>query len=124
MNAKDIVLNFYQSNAILSKSYLQEILHEDMILEWTSSRGKITLDKNDVLAMSKDVRLSYYSLRAVVHHVLMDDQDRVVINYTHYVATFENPDEELVLATYFVLWELRECKLFRGYQLSQLIIDS
>lgn len=124
MNAKDIVLKFYESNAILSKSYLQEVLHDDLILEWTSSKGKISLDKNDVLALSKDIRLSYYSLRAVIHHVLADLEDRVVINYTHYVATFENPDEEMVLATYFVLWELRESKLFRGYQLSQLIIDS
>lgn len=123
MNAKDIVLKFYESNAILSKSYLQEILHDDLVLEWTSTKGKIVLDKNDVLAMSKDVRHSYYSLRAVIHHVL-DSNERVVVNYTHYVATFENPDEEMVLATYFVLWELKEGKLFRGYQLSQLIIDS
>lgn len=123
MNSGDIVLKFYESNAILSKSYLQEVLHDDLILEWTSSKGKVCLDKNDVLAMSKDVRHSYYSLRAVIHHVV-ESENRVVVNYTHYVATFENPDEEMVLATYFVLWELRESKLFRGYQLSQLIIES
>lgn len=123
MNSGDIVLKFYKSNAILSKSYLQEVLHDDLILEWTSSKGKVCLDKNDVLAMSKDVRHSYYSLRAVIHHVV-ESENRVVVNYTHYVATFENPDEEMVLATYFVLWELRESKLFRGYQLSQLIIES
>ena len=123
MNSGDIVLKFYKSNAILSKSYLQEVLHDDLILEWTSSKGKVCLDKNDVLAMSKDVRHSYYSLRAVIHHVV-ESENRVVVNYTHYVATFENPDKEMVLATYFVLWELRESKLFRGYQLSQLIIES
>lgn len=124
MNARDIVLKFYESNAILSKSYLQEVLHDDLVLEWTSTKGKIVLDKDDVLAMSKDVRHSYYSLRAVIHHVVVDSNEKVVVNYTHYVTTFENPDEEMVLATYFVLWELKESKLFRGYQLSQLIIDS
>lgn len=122
MTAKDIVLKFYNSNAILSKSYLEDVLHDELVLEWTNSKSKIFLDKNDVLALSKDIRLAYYSMRAVVHHVL-DSEDRVAINYTHYVAPFENPDEEVVLATYFVLWEVKEGQLYRGYQISQLIND-
>lgn len=122
MTAKDIVLKFYESNAILSKTYLQEILHEDMVLDWTSSKGKVILDKNDVLALSKDIKMAYYSLRAVVHHTVEED-NRVVVHYTHYVRPFENAEEEMVLATYFVLWELQNNQLYKGIQLSQLVVD-
>lgn len=122
MTAKEIVFKFYESNAILSKSYMEEILHDDLILEWVSSKGKLTVDKEDLLAISKDIRHSYYSLRCQIHHI-MEEKGKVAINYTHYVTTFENPEEEMVLATFFVFWELKGGKLYKGYQISQLIND-
>jgi hypothetical protein len=36
------------------------------------------------------------------------------------VKTIENPREEMLLAHFFVIWEIKDDKLFRGYQISQL----
>ncbi len=121
MTANDIVVKFYESVAILSKSYLQEILHEEIVLDWTSSKGFVQLDKQDILALSKEIRLNYYSLRCEIHQVISAENE-VSIRYTHYVSTFENPDEELVLATFFATWEIKDNQLYRGYQMSHLII--
>lgn len=120
MGAKDIVVKFYESVAILSKNYLLEALHEEVILEWNSSKGIIKMDKQDILALSKEIRLSYYSLRCQIHQVI-DSEDQVAIRYTYYVTTFENPDEEMILASFFVMWQIKENQLFRGYQMSQLM---
>lgn len=120
MSAKEIVENFYKSAGILSKSYCLEILHEDVILEWYSSKGLLTLDLNDILALSKDLKHSYFSLTTQIDQVLAEE-DTVTIRYSFYVRTFENPEEELILAVFFTVWEVKDGKLYKGYQMSQLL---
>jgi hypothetical protein len=118
-DALEIVKKFYESSGIISKTYCLEILHEDVQLEWYSSKGYLFLEHADILALSKDLRLSYYNLRTQVHSIL-SNETKVILRYTHIVRTIENPDEEIPLATFFVEWELKDGKLFRGIQMSQL----
>ena len=120
MSNKELVIKFYESAGILSKSYCQEILHPDVNLQWYSSKGLLELDFNDVLALSKELKHSYFSLRAEVQEVLEED-DTVMIRYTYYVRTFENTDEEMVLAVFFTTWQIKDNKLFKGCQMSQLL---
>lgn len=120
MSHKELVLKFYESAGILSKSYCNEIMHPEVILEWYSSKGLLKLDFNDILALSKELRHNYYSLRTEVQEILAED-DKVMIRYIYYVRTFENEDEELVLAIFFTTWQIKDNLLFRGCQMSQLI---
>ncbi|WCM42339.1 nuclear transport factor 2 family protein [Flavobacterium sp. CBA20B-1] len=118
-NALQIVRKFYESAGILSKTYCLEVFHEDIQLEWHSSKGHLFLELPDLLALSKDLKHSYFDLRANVHDI-MSQENKVMIRYTYYVRTFENPEEEMVLATFFTLWEVKEDKLYKGVQMSQL----
>ena len=115
----DLVRKFYDSAGILSKTYCLEVLHDDVQLEWYSSKGHLVLEYADILALSKDLKHSYFDLRAEVHDVMSED-NKVIIRYTYHVRTFENPDEELVLAMFFTVWEVKDGKLFKGTQMSQL----
>jgi len=115
----EMVKKFYESAGILSKTYCLDVFHKDIQLEWYSSKGHLILEHADLLALSKDLKLSYFSLRAEVHDI-MNEGDKAMIRYTYYVRTFENPDEEMILATFFTVWETKEGKLFRGVQMSQL----
>lgn len=118
-SAKEQVLDFYQSAGILNKNYCLDVLHEDVKLEWYSSKGHLVLELNDILALSKDLRLSYFDLRTDVYDILHED-NKVMIRYAYYVRTFENSDEELLLAHFFTSWELKDNKFYRGVQMSQL----
>ena len=118
-SALNVVKKFYGSAGILSKTYCQDVLHEDVTLEWYSSKGHLVLEHADILALSKDLKHSYFDLRAEIHDT-MTQENKVMILYTYYIRTFENPDEELVLATFFTVWELKDGKFFKGYQMSQL----
>ncbi|MBA5791480.1 nuclear transport factor 2 family protein [Flavobacterium sp. xlx-214] len=118
-SALEIVKKFYESAGILNKAYCQEIFHENVQLEWYSSKGYLFLEHADLLALSKDLKLSYFDLRAQVHDIMCDD-DKVMIRYTYYVRTFENSEEEMVLATFFAVWEIKDGKFFKGIQMSQL----
>jgi len=119
MESKELVAKFYQSSGILSKAYCEEVLHEDVVLEWHSSKGLVTLDFTDILALSKDLRQSYFSLRTEVTKLLQDG-NFITICYSHFVRTLENPDEELPLADFFAIWEVKDGKMIKGYQMSQL----
>ena len=77
------------------------------------------MEHTDLLALSKDLKHSYFDLRAQIHDI-MSDGDKVMIRYTYYVRTFENTEEELILATFFTIWEVKDGKLFKGVQMSQL----
>jgi len=115
----ELVRKFYESAGILSKTYCMDIFHDEIRLEWYSSKGHLFLDHTDLLALSKDLKLSYFDLRAEVHDIMCEGE-KVMIRYTYYVRTFENPEEELILATFFTVWEIRDGKLFKGIQMSQL----
>lgn len=119
-SAKDLIIKFYESAGILSKQYCIDVMHDDFTLEWFSSNGHLKLDYNDFLALSKDLKLSYYDLRAEIHDVIEGVDGKIVVLYTYYVRTLENPDEELSLATFFTTWIVKDGKLFHGVQMSQL----
>ena len=118
-NAVQLVKKFYESAGILSKTYCLDVFHDDIQLEWYSSKGHLFLEHTDLLALSKDLKHSYFDLRADVHDIMNAD-DKVMIRYTYYVRTFENPEEEMVLATFFAEWEIKDGKLYKGVQMSQL----
>lgn len=118
-SALEIVKEFYQSAGILNKTYCLEIYHDDIQLEWFSSKGHLFLEHADLLALSKDLKHSYFDLRTHVYDV-MSEGNKVMIRYTYYVRTLENPEEEMILATFFNVWEIKDGKLFRGVQMSQL----
>lgn len=118
-NAVQLVKKFYESAGILSKTYCLEVFHEDIQLEWYSSKAHLFLEHADLLALSKDLKHSYFDLRTQIHNII-GNQNNVMIRYTYYVRTFENPEEEMVLATFFADWEIKDGKLYKGVQMSQL----
>nr|WP_297309311.1 nuclear transport factor 2 family protein [uncultured Flavobacterium sp.] len=120
MSNKDLVVKFYESAGILSKSYCLSIFHPEISLQWYSSKGLLNLELNDLLALSKELKHNYYSLRVEVQDIL-EEGDVVMIRYTYFVRTFENPEEELVLAVFFTTWQIKDNLLFKGCQMSQLV---
>ncbi|MBS7320194.1 MAG: nuclear transport factor 2 family protein [Myroides sp.] len=118
-SAVQLVKNFYESAGIISKTYCLEVFHDDIQLEWYSSKGYLILEHSDLLALSKDLKHSYYDLRTQIHTIIGNDS-HVMIRYTYFVRTYENPEEEMVLATFFAEWEVKDGKLYKGIQMSQL----
>jgi hypothetical protein len=53
-----------------------------------------------------------------ITHIIAED-NTVSVRYSHFVKTIENPREEMLLAHFFVIWEIKDGKLYRGFQMSQ-----
>ena len=121
-SAKEIVRKFYRSDILKDESVLEEFFHPELVLIWNSNDGLTIMNTDDLISFFSEIRRSYYDLRIEVSHLLEDD-NHVTIRYKYYVRTIENPDEELGIAHFIAIWEIKDDKLYRGYQVSQPVTD-
>lgn len=119
MSAKKLVQDFYKSDALINSEIMDSYLHPDVLLNWDSSTGFKQMKRLDLLSLSKELGKAYIRSKAKISHV-MKDGDQVMVRYDHFIKTFENPREEMLLAHFMVIWEIRDDKLYRGYQMSQV----
>jgi ketosteroid isomerase-like protein len=118
MSAKDLVKAFYDSDLANDASIVAEFFHQDCELHWSSSHGFMLLKYNDIVDFFEGTRKSYNSLRFEFTHVIASE-DTVVTRHTAFGYTIENPDTEVVLARFSTIWEIKDNKLYRGYEISQ-----
>lgn len=119
MNAKDTVTEYYSSGAYRTKDGMDRYLHPDLVLQWHSSKGYLQLEKSDLLTLAAELEKSYSASRLHISHMIAEG-DAVTVRYTHYVNAFENPGEEMVLAHFVVIWEVKDGLFHKGYLMSQL----
>ncbi|RZJ62326.1 MAG: nuclear transport factor 2 family protein [Flavobacterium sp.] len=119
MNAKELVSEFYSDENFMVAGTMDRFLHNDLELQWYSTKGFLRLDKEALIALGAELDKSYTASRINVSHVIAEN-DMVTVRYTHNVNAFENPNEEMVLAHFVVIWEVKDDKLYRGYLMSQL----
>jgi hypothetical protein len=116
MSAKEIVQKFYKSDALIDSEVMKDFLHPEVVVEWNSSKGFIQLDYNSLL---NDLSKAYVRSKVRITHIVSEN-DTISVRYSHFVKTIENPREEMLLAHFMVIWQIKDNKLFRGYQMSQL----
>ncbi|HBR55432.1 MAG TPA: hypothetical protein DEA82_15085 [Flavobacteriaceae bacterium] len=121
-NAKKIVRAFYLSDLLKDETVLKTFFHKDVELIWNSTDGLSILKYDDLNTFFSEVRRTYHDLRAEVSHML-EDEGHVTIRYKYYIRTMENPDEELGIAHFICIWEVKDGKLYRGWQVSQPVTD-
>ena len=119
MKPKDIVLDFYKSDVLLDRNTVSVLLHPDVTIDWNTNKGFIQMDYNDILSLTDELSKAYVRSKSRITH-LVEEGNTVAVRYSHYVKTIENPREEMLLAHFMVIWEVKDKKLFRGYQMSQL----
>jgi predicted SnoaL-like aldol condensation-catalyzing enzyme len=77
------------------------------------------MKRTEILTLANELSKAYIRSKARISHLLKDG-DSVTVRYSHYIKTIENPREEMLIAHAIVIWEIKDGKLFRGYQISQV----
>jgi len=119
MTAKKLVQDFYKSDALIDTAIMGSYLHPEVVLDWNSTKGFLQLNLEEILSLSSELSKAYIRSKVRISHIIQEG-DVVSVRYSHFVKTIENPREEMLLAHFFVIWEIKDGKLFRGYQMSQL----
>ncbi|MFN3756280.1 MAG: hypothetical protein ACK4RM_04935 [Flavobacterium sp.] len=73
----------------------------------------------ELLQLATDWNKAYDSSVVHIHDLIVED-DKISVRYTYHACTIENPSHYFVLAHFIVHWELKDEKLYRGWQMSQL----
>ncbi|KRD10456.1 hypothetical protein ASE21_12195 [Flavobacterium sp. Root901] len=118
MSIKEFVQKFYKSDALIDSEVLKTYLHPDVIIEWNSSKGLIEMNYDSIIEMANELSRAYVRSKVRISHIIAED-DLVSVRYSHYVKTIENPREEMLLAHFSTIWQIKDDKLYRGYQMSQ-----
>ncbi|THD67934.1 nuclear transport factor 2 family protein [Robertkochia marina] len=116
---RTIVEKFYRWNATSDLDLIKEVLHDEVKLYWNSTKGFRKYGKTQIIDLITDIRKEYKSIRVEISHFLTD-QDRAALRLTYYVEPFEAPDEEIPLVHFMAIWEIKDGKLFKGYEMSHL----
>ena len=119
MASKKIIQNFYKSDALINADVMKEFLHPKVVLDWNSSKGFVQLNYDSILDLTQELSKAYVRSKVRISHIISEN-DLVSVRYSHNVKTIENPREEMFLANFIVIWQLKDDKLFRGFQMSQL----
>lgn len=120
MPARKLVQEFYKSDAIINPAVMDTFLHPYFVLEWNSSKGFIKMNRSELLAYSAELSKAYVHSKIKIGRILQEGA-MVSVQYGHWVNTIENPSEEIILANFFVIWEIKEGRLYKGFQMSQLV---
>jgi hypothetical protein len=113
-----LLTDFYNSDGIRNVDKLNKILHEDVVLVWDSSEGKMILGKKLIINLARELILNYAQSVIEITHSIAED-NTVSIRYIHQLAPIENPNELIHIAKFIVFWEFSGNKLIKGYQMSQ-----
>lgn len=119
MSARKLIQEFYKPDVMLDPVAMDGFLHDDVVVDWNSTKGFLQMKKSDIMALTAELQKAYVRSKVRISH-LVADGDTVAVRYSHYAKTIENPREDILLAHFFVVWEVKDGKLFRGYQMSQL----
>jgi len=115
---KQLVESFYTSEFYKDPSQVSKHFHPDAELYWNSSAGFNKMSVQELEDICGEMGKSFENMRAVISHLLQDDKT-VTIRTTFYTRTIENPDEEIPIAHMVAIWEIKDGKMYRGYQMSQ-----
>ncbi len=121
---KNIVRAFY--NLDISEVGIdgyKEFLHPDCELNWHSTRGYTKLNIEEISTLLKDIATSYQTVRFHISH-LLEDGAYVTTRYTLFVTPIENANNETALAHFITIWEVKDGKLFKGFEISQSADES
>lgn len=118
MTNKELIQKFYLEDGIRNVEVLKALLHDEVLLEWSSSDGLMLLQKEAILKIAAELKGNYDSSHIEITH-LIEEENQVVVKYNHKVTTIENPKEVMFIARFIVIWEFKDNKLFKGYQISQ-----
>lgn len=116
---KELVIDFYNSDALYNSKTSDRFLHDEVVLEWYSSKGFIKKDRKALLESADAFKLGYEAIVVQIHQILSED-NLVSVHYTLFGTTIENPSHINRLAYFFVIWEIKDGKLFKANQMSQL----
>ena len=123
MSPLEIVKAFYNSDLANDENIVSKFFHQDCELHWTNSQGFKLLTHNDLVSFFEHTRNAFDNLRFEFTHLIEADSI-VVTRHTLFGSAIEDSNNEEALGHFSTIWEVKDGKLYRGYEISQQADES
>ncbi|WP_299520337.1 nuclear transport factor 2 family protein [Winogradskyella sp.] len=118
MTPLEIVKSFYTSDLANDANIVPKFFHKDCELHWTSSQGFKLLNYDELEKFFSETRRAFDNLRFEFTH-LLESNSSIVTRHTLFGSTIEDSKNETILGHFSTIWEIKDGKLYRGYEMSQ-----
>ena len=118
MTPKEIVQELYANDGLRNRDFLNEVLHDNALLEWHSSEGLLVKDKNSLLDLATELKDNFSIFNSEILH-LISENDSVSITFNHFGASIENQKDLILIGRFIAIWEFENNKIIKGYQISK-----
>lgn len=115
--AKDIVKDFYESDFIGNPDLVANFFHPEVSLVWNNSDGVSVMSYKDIHKLFEEIRRTYSELRIEVSHIIACE-NQVTVRYFA-SRMLEDDEEEIGIAHFMAIWEVKDGKIYKGFQISQ-----
>lgn len=122
-NEKELVKSFCESKFFQNSETLSDFLHPEVSILWNSSSGFYKMDFDKFKTVLEDLGKSFKSVSSNITH-LIQEENQVSIRFSYNATPIEDPEEDVTLAYFMAIWELKDEKLYKGYLMSQPEDDS
>jgi len=117
-SSREIIRDFYQRDLLNDNQLIKDFFHKDISIYWNGSEGLTIMNINDLESFINSIKKSYAELRVEISHLLAQ-RNFVTVRHNYYVRTYENIDEEIGVAHFMAIWELKDGKIIRGHLITQ-----
>ncbi len=118
MSPKEIVLELYSNDGIRNVTFLNEVLHDNFILEWQSSTGLLTKDKNSYIEFAHELKDNFATFSTDILYSIAEN-NLVSVACNHFGASIENPKHFILIGRFISVWEFEDGKIIKTYQISK-----
>jgi len=118
MTPKEIVQELYANDGLRNRDFLNEVLHDNVLLEWHSSEGLLIKDKNSLLDLATELKDNFSIFNSDILHLIAEN-DTVSITFNHFGSSIENQKDLILIGTFITIWELENNKMVKEYQISR-----
>ncbi len=118
MTPKEIVQELYVKDGLRNRDFLNDVLHDNALLEWHSSEGLLVKDKKALLALATELKENFSIFNSEILN-LISENNSVSIAFNHFGASIENQKDLILIGRFITIWEFENNKIVRGYQISR-----
>ena len=118
MAPKEIIQELYANDGLRNKIFLNETLHDNVLVEWHSSEGLLVKDKNSLLELATELKNNFSIFSSDILHLIAENNS-VSIAFNHFGASIENPKDLILIGRFIAIWEFENNKIIKGYQISR-----
>lgn len=118
MTPKEIVQELYANDGLRNRDFLNDVLDDNMLLEWHSSEGLLIKDKKSILDLATELKDNFSIFNSDILH-LIGENNTVSIAFNHFGASIENQKDLILIGRFIAIWEFENNKIVKGYQISR-----